>query len=202
MVAFVYGMTKDIDIPTGEVHYFNGDNQTGVAGGEGYVLVPGDGVSIDEDGNACARNMGIYTVTAKVTDGYSWVLDDEAAADAQDADDDEPEFVEVDGDQFEQKTREDQTIKFAIVAAPMDDVEIDDIADQGFTGAEVTPNPVVSIDGNVLEKDVDYTLQYSDNKNAGTATVKVIGRNNVSGEATACRYPCVLFHSPRVKSGT
>lgn len=45
-----------------------------------------------------------------------------------------------------------------------------------YTGMEITPEPVVSYDGQTLIKDVHYTLEYKKNKNVGTATVVVKGK--------------------------
>ena len=52
---------------------------------------------------------------------------------------------------------------------------ISPISPQTYTGSEITP--VVSVrDGrDVLRKDVDYTLEYRNNKNAGTATIIIKG---------------------------
>ena len=55
--------------------------------------------------------------------------------------------------------------------------DIGAINNQEFTGNPITPEPVVS----GLTKDKDYTLEYSNNINAGTATVKVIGKGNYTG---------------------
>jgi len=55
--------------------------------------------------------------------------------------------------------------------------DIEAIDNYVFTGNPITPEPVVS----GLTKDKDYTLEYSNNINAGTATVKVIGKGNYTG---------------------
>ncbi len=54
--------------------------------------------------------------------------------------------------------------------------KIADIPAQNYTGEAVMPEPVVTdAQGNTLVKDVDYTLSYSENTEAGTATVTVTG---------------------------
>ncbi len=52
---------------------------------------------------------------------------------------------------------------------------VSNIPPQAYTGSEITP-PVTIRDGrDVLQKDVDYTVEYQNNKNAGTATVIIKG---------------------------
>ena len=53
-----------------------------------------------------------------------------------------------------------------------------------YTGEAITPDPLVTLDGNTLRKGVDYTVSYSDNTNVGTATVTVTGMIDYSGTAT------------------
>jgi hypothetical protein len=54
------------------------------------------------------------------------------------------------------------------------------IPDQYYTGSAVRP-PVTVIG---LAQDVDYTVSWSDNVNAGTATVTITGKGNYTGEVT------------------
>ena len=49
---------------------------------------------------------------------------------------------------------------------------IADIPDQTFTGSEITPEPQVTIGSLSLTKGTDYVYSYTNNTNAGTATVK------------------------------
>ena len=53
-----------------------------------------------------------------------------------------------------------------------------------YTGKAKKPAVTVSYDGKELEKGVDYTLSYSDNKNAGKAKVTVIGTGEYEDEIT------------------
>lgn len=66
-----------------------------------------------------------------------------------------------------------------------DSTTIAAIADQAYTGSAITPEPEVKDGDAVLVKDHDYNLTYENNENAGTATVKVTGTGNYSGEKTA-----------------
>lgn len=49
------------------------------------------------------------------------------------------------------------------------------IENQLYTGKAITPEPSVSSNGNTLSKNVEYTLSYKDNVNAGTATINAKG---------------------------
>lgn len=55
-----------------------------------------------------------------------------------------------------------------------------------YTGNAIEPSVKVKTDdGSILVKDKDYELKYSDNVNAGTASVTVSGTGNYSGTCTA-----------------
>ncbi|HCT91362.1 MAG TPA: hypothetical protein DF613_08285 [Lachnospiraceae bacterium] len=48
-----------------------------------------------------------------------------------------------------------------------------------YTGKAITPEIVVTAaDGSVLQKDVDYTVQYEDNTNCGVGRIIIIGKDN------------------------
>lgn len=61
------------------------------------------------------------------------------------------------------------------------EVAIDPIT---FTGSALTPKPVVKDGDNTLKEGVDYTLSYSSNTDAGTATVTITGIGDYSGTVT------------------
>ena len=54
-----------------------------------------------------------------------------------------------------------------------------------YTGKAITQTPVVTQIGDILTKDVDYTVSYSNNVNAGTATVKITGKGNYTGTVSS-----------------
>ena len=56
-------------------------------------------------------------------------------------------------------------------------------ANQTYTGSALKPSPAVTLNGKTLTKDIDYTVSYSNNVNAGTATVTVTGKGNYTGTA-------------------
>ena len=54
-----------------------------------------------------------------------------------------------------------------------------------YTGSEITPKPVVTLGNKTLVKDKHYTLSYSNNLNAGKATVTVKGTGIYTGSVSA-----------------
>lgn len=52
---------------------------------------------------------------------------------------------------------------------------------QGYTGTEICPEPNVTYYGELLEKNVDYVLSYTDNINAGMALIIVTGIGDFIG---------------------
>ncbi len=55
------------------------------------------------------------------------------------------------------------------------------IYEQTWTGSVLTPLPTVTLGGNTLVKDTDYTLSYTNNVDLGTATVTVTGIGGYTG---------------------
>jgi gliding motility-associated-like protein len=75
-----------------------------------------------------------------------------------------------------------QTQTFAIVAKATSTLGIDSIANQTYTGSAITPTVVVK-DGNTnLTLGTDYMVAYTNNTNAGTASVTITGTGNYSGD--------------------
>ncbi len=64
------------------------------------------------------------------------------------------------------------------------DISVDAIADQTYTGSALSPTVVVRDGSKVLTKNVDYVISYSNNTNAGTATVRITGRGVYKGSYT------------------
>ena len=50
-----------------------------------------------------------------------------------------------------------------------------------YDGSPKTPDATVKLGGKTLVKNTDYTLNYSNNTNAGTATLTVTGKGNYTG---------------------
>lgn len=80
-----------------------------------------------------------------------------------------------------------RSISFDIAPMPVSNTEFSEIADQYRTGNALTPkveliNPNT---GKSLTEGTDYTVQYADNTDAGTAKVTVTGIGNYTGTAAA-----------------
>ncbi len=71
---------------------------------------------------------------------------------------------------------------FTITGRSIIGASIESIPDQTFTGSAIKPAVTVKLNGATLTKDTDYTVTYSDNVNAGQATVTIKGIGNNSGE--------------------
>ena len=71
---------------------------------------------------------------------------------------------------------------FTITGRSIIGASIESIPDQTFTGSAIKPAVTVKLNGATLTKDTDYTVTYSENVNAGQATVTVKGIGNNSGE--------------------
>ena len=54
-----------------------------------------------------------------------------------------------------------------------------------FDGKEKTPSLTVKVDGKTLVENTDYSVEYENNIDAGTATVTITGEGDYEGEATA-----------------
>jgi hypothetical protein len=67
----------------------------------------------------------------------------------------------------------------------IDTATITAIGNQTYTGSAITPEPEVKDGTATLEKGTDYTVSYSDNTDAGTATVTVTGTGNYTGTKEA-----------------
>lgn len=59
------------------------------------------------------------------------------------------------------------------------------IADQTYTGSAITPAIKVTYGGATLVNGTDYTAAYTNNTNAGTATVTITGKGSYSGTNSA-----------------
>lgn len=70
---------------------------------------------------------------------------------------------------------------FNIVRKDISALDYADIPDVTDNGGEVTPDPVITDDGRVLVKDVDYIVEYENNGGAGQARIIVTGIGNYTG---------------------
>ena len=78
-------------------------------------------------------------------------------------------------------------LTLTVEGAPLTDAQVEVSGSYPYTGTEQKPsgnNVTVTLNGNTLKEGDDYTLSYSDNTNAGEATVTVTGKGDYSREAT------------------
>ena len=76
------------------------------------------------------------------------------------------------------------TKNFTIAQAPISGAVITDIADVTYDTEAHTPEVTVTFNGSPLEAGKDYDVAYTNNINAGTATVTVTGKGNFTGTAS------------------
>ena len=62
-----------------------------------------------------------------------------------------------------------------------DNITVDAIADQTYTGKEITPEVTVRYGTMTLKKDTDFTVKYENNTEVGTAKVTLTGKGNFTG---------------------
>ena len=67
----------------------------------------------------------------------------------------------------------------------LDGAKVAGIAKKTYTGKEKRPVPKVTLDGKKLAADKDFTVSYSNNVNAGTATLTITGCGVYKGTKTA-----------------
>ena len=62
--------------------------------------------------------------------------------------------------------------------------KVSNIENQTYSGSPIMPEISVTYNGETLEQDNDYTIEYSSNTNVGTALVKLTGKNKYTGSRT------------------
>ncbi len=77
-----------------------------------------------------------------------------------------------------------KTITFKIIERTIASVEISNVKNQIYTGNAIIPSIMVKDSNKILEEGKDYTLEYRNNINIGTATVIIIGKGNYIGTVT------------------
>ncbi len=75
-------------------------------------------------------------------------------------------------------------IKDFHICSDISGAKIGDISDQSYTGSSITPAIVVTLAGETLVQDTDYTVSYANNVNPGFATVTIAGKGSYAGTAT------------------
>lgn len=82
-----------------------------------------------------------------------------------------------------------KTITFEIVAPTaskinLSSASVSEISSQSYTGSAIKPSVTVKINGKTLVLNKDYTVTYSNNKDIGTAEIRIEGIGNYTGKKT------------------
>lgn len=72
-------------------------------------------------------------------------------------------------------------VQFKIFGKDISHATVSEIADREYTGGEIRPEITVTSDGKELRENVDYTVEYLNNIESGTASVIIRGIGNYSG---------------------
>ena len=70
---------------------------------------------------------------------------------------------------------------FNIVKKDINFTQISDISEQVYTGNKIEPELIITSDSIKLIEGQDYTVEYENSTNVGTATIKITGINNYTG---------------------
>jgi len=81
------------------------------------------------------------------------------------------------------------------VTEKINNVEIDPVVDQEYTGEPICPEPVITDDTKILVKDTDYELIYAANTDIGTAEITVQGKGFYTG-TTALNFQIMEVEKP------
>ena len=74
---------------------------------------------------------------------------------------------------------------FRIVGDSIKKAKVAPIPEEIYTGEDIEPLPYLTDqDGRELKRDIDYTLKYSNNRNAGTAKITITGKGRYTGVMT------------------
>lgn len=72
----------------------------------------------------------------------------------------------------------------SIAVLSIKNATVSTISNKVYTGKKIKPSPTVELNGVKLEKNTDYKLTYSSNKNTGIATIRITGIGRYAGEKT------------------
>lgn len=74
-----------------------------------------------------------------------------------------------------------QKVTFRIFGKDIQEAVVTEIPDQTYTGDEIRPEFTVTLNGNTLTEGTDYTAEYINNTEKGTAEIIISGTGNYSG---------------------
>ena len=61
---------------------------------------------------------------------------------------------------------------------------IDSYPNQTYTGSAITISPTVTFNSSTITETTDYTVSFTNNTNAGTASLTITGTGNFTGTKT------------------
>jgi len=76
------------------------------------------------------------------------------------------------------------TMTLTVSQADIVNTSITAIPDQTYTGSAITISPTVTFNGSTVTETTDYTVSFTDNTNAGTASMTITGTGNFTGTKT------------------
>ena len=77
-----------------------------------------------------------------------------------------------------------EVLRLAGIGGNLSEATVNAIPAKTYTGSAIKPAVTVKYDGKTLVANTDYTLSYSNNMNAGTATVVITGKGDYEGSKT------------------
>ncbi|MBR4110385.1 MAG: hypothetical protein IKK43_01670, partial [Clostridia bacterium] len=120
------------------------------------ITIPEYTSIVTEESTLSATNAGRYNVVLKLDDPDNYNWNDE--------------------------TTTNKEIEWVIEPFSLTNASVAAVTDQAYTGSAITPKPVVTavVGGNTvtLVEGTDFIYEYSDNTDAGTATITVTGQGN------------------------
>ncbi|MBP3877520.1 MAG: fibronectin type III domain-containing protein [Lachnospiraceae bacterium] len=75
-----------------------------------------------------------------------------------------------------------KTFTISVAVRSISNASVTGVGSKIYTGKAITQSPVVKLDGTTLREGTDYRLSYSNNVNAGTATLTISGTGNYKDE--------------------
>ena len=205
-VTFTYLFTDEIEPPDGASLIYSGEEQVGVWGDGSYELtaLEGDGLRIDEDGDAVATKAGTYKVKASLIDPdfTSWTLDEKSSDELTGASDGNLLTAASDGYLLAAassddglKTDADQIIEFTIAKGSLADAQVVvEPTSAVYTGSPIEPKVTVFLDG-VEVSSSDYEVEYQNNTEVGTAKVIVKATGNYQDDPEPASFTIVAKQS-------
>lgn len=73
---------------------------------------------------------------------------------------------------------------FTIITKDLENIVVSPVENQVYTGAEITPQLVVTNGEQILTEGVDYTVKYKNNTEVGAAVAEITGMGNYSGKTS------------------